>query len=186
MTERRLIFLDIDGVLAHAGSDNTLDPNCIAELDWLIDETGAEVVLTSSWRETFGVGETQRRLAAAGFRQSIAAVTPTFPRRSRSDEIDAFLANLSGPARFVILDDVPTASHLVPALVLIDDFTGLTGLEAALAKQLLTCPRSETRSVQPAPRQARAAQRAGSRERARSRAGATKLPMPRPGKTRGK
>lgn len=183
MTERRLIFLDIDGVLAHAGSDNTLDPNCLAELDWLIDETGAEIVLISSWRETFGVGETQRRLAAAGFRHSITAVTPTFPRRSRSDEIDAFLANLPSPARFVILDDVPTASHLVPALILIDDFTGITGLEAALAKQRLTCP---MRTVQPAPRQARAAPRAESRERARSRVGATKRPMPRPGRTRGK
>lgn len=166
MSDRRLIFLDIDGVLGHVGSDGRLDPSCIAELDWLIDETSAEVVLTSSWRETFGVAETQRRLAAAGFRHAISAETPTLPRRSRSDEIDAFLANMSGQARFVILDDVPTAVHLAPALVLVDDFTGLTGLEAALAKRLLSCPRALVRSVPRAPRPTRGAPRAGSQERA--------------------
>lgn len=140
--KRRIIFLDIDGVLGHEGTDGQLDPRCIAELDWLIDETGAEVVLISSWRETFGVTETQRRLSAAGFRHAITNVTPTFPTRTRSDEIDAFLAEVAEPVRFVVLDDVPTAAHLAPALVLIDDFTGLTALEAAAARQLLTCPRS--------------------------------------------
>lgn len=92
MTGRRLIFLDIDGVLGHEGSDGRLDPSCIAELDWLLDETGAEVILSSSWKETFGVAETQRRLAATGFRHTIIAVTPTLPHGTRSDEIDAFLA----------------------------------------------------------------------------------------------
>lgn len=186
MSDRRLIFLDIDGVLGHVGSDGKLDPSCIAELDWLIDETGADVVLTSSWRETFGVAETQRRLAAAGFLHMINAATPTFPQGSRSDEIDAFLAEVSCPARFVILDDVPTAAHLVPALVLIDDFTGFTGLEAALAKQLLTCPGAALRSVPRAPRPARVAPRAGSQERAPSRASAKTRPTRRPGKTLGR
>ena len=142
MNERRLIFLDIDGVLGHVGSDGRLDPRCIAELDWLIEETGAEVILISSWRETLGLAETRRRLAAAGFRGRIAGVTPSFPRGSRSDEIEAFLAVHRGAVRFVVLDDMPTSPHLAPAHVLVDEFTGLTALEVSAAKLILTCPRS--------------------------------------------
>jgi hypothetical protein len=141
MTPRPLIFLDIDGVLGHFGSDGRLDPNCIAELDWLINETGAKVILISSWRETLGLAETRRRLVAAGFRGRIAAATPSFPHRARSDEIEVFLAAHPSP-RFVILDDMPTSRRLAAAHVQIDEFTGLTALEAGAAKLILACPRS--------------------------------------------
>lgn len=141
MTPRPLIFLDIDGVLGHFGSDGRLDPKCMAELDWLIEETGAKVILISSWRETLGLAETRRRLAEAGFRGRIAAATPSFPHRARSDEIESFL-DAHPSARFVILDDMPTSPRLAAAHVQIDEFTGLTALEASAAKLILTCPQS--------------------------------------------
>jgi hypothetical protein len=141
MKRRRLIFLDIDGVLGHFGSDGRLDPRCIAELDQLIAETGAHVILISSWRETIGLAESRRRLAAAGFRGRIADATPSFPHRTRSDEIEAFLIGYPSQ-RFVILDDMPTSPRLAFAHVLIDEFTGLTALEASAAKRILMCPRS--------------------------------------------
>ncbi len=141
MKGRRLIFLDIDGVLGHFGSDGRLDPKCIAELDWLIEETGAEVILISSWRETFGLAETRRRLASVGFRGRIAGATPSFPHRTRSDEIEAFLS--AHPSQcFVILDDMPTSPRLAAAHVQIDEFTGLTALEASAARLILTGPQS--------------------------------------------
>ena len=136
---RRIIFLDIDGVLGHVGSNERLDPKCIEQLDWLIEATGAEVILTSSWRDTFGLEETQRRLAAAGFRGRLAGAAPCMPSGTRSDEIDAFLADVREPARFVILDDVPVAEHLMPNLVLVDDFVGLTSDDEALALRLFLC-----------------------------------------------
>ena len=141
MTDRRIIFLDIDGVLGHVGSNERLDPRCIEQLDWLIESTRAEVILTSSWRDVFGLEETQRRLAAAGFRGRLAGAAPCMPSGTRSDEINAFLAGLSEPARFVILDDVPVAKHLTPNLVLVDDFVGLTAIDATVAVGILTCPR---------------------------------------------
>lgn len=142
MIERRLIFLDIDGVLGHFGSDGRLDASCIAELNWLIMETGAEIVLISSWRETLGLAETRRLLAAAGFRGKIADATPSLPHRSRCDEIEAFLATLSGPVRFVILDDAPSSPRLAPLHVLVDDVVGLTALDVCAARLILTCPGS--------------------------------------------
>jgi hypothetical protein len=139
MKPRCIVFLDIDGVLAHFGSNEQLDPKCIERLDDLTEAAGAEVILTSSWRDAFGIDETQRRLAAAGARTRIAGAVPCVSNGSRSDEIDAFLVGVGEPLRFVILDDVPVAKHLKPHLVLTDDFVGLTPRDVALASRILSC-----------------------------------------------
>lgn len=140
MSHHRLIFLDIDGVLAHFGSNEQLDPSCLNELDWLIESTGAEVILTSSWRDSVGIAETQRRLTTAGLRSQLAGAAPCLPRGTRSDEIDTYLAAQTEAVRFAILDDVGVAEHLTPNLVLVDDFVGLTALDVAIAARILTCP----------------------------------------------
>jgi hypothetical protein len=137
VTPRRIVFLDIDGVLAHAGSDDRLDPACIARLDELLMTTGAELVLTSSWRDTFGVVETQTRLARAGLHGRIGDATPRLPHGTRSDEIDAYLARTGGCERYVILDDVAVEPRLRGRLVLVDDFVGLTAADVALAARML-------------------------------------------------
>ena len=51
----KLIFLDIDGVLNdrafnHDAQSSTIKPECVAHFNRVIHETGAAVVLTSSWR----------------------------------------------------------------------------------------------------------------------------------------
>lgn len=132
---RRIVFLDIDGVLAHVGSDNHLDPACIARLDELLRTTAAEPVLTSSWRDTYGVLETQARLSRAGFRGRIVDAVPSLRHQTRSDEIVAYLA--TADCQYVILDDVPVVSALRGRLVLVDDFVGLTDADVALARRLL-------------------------------------------------
>jgi hypothetical protein len=134
---RRIVFLDIDGVLAHVGSDNHLDPTCVARLDELLRTTGAEPVLTSSWRDTYGVTETQARLSRAGFRGRIVDVVPSLPRQTRSDEIAAYLSSALADQQYVILDDMPVAASLRRRLVLIDDFVGLTDADVTLATRLL-------------------------------------------------
>lgn len=140
MTERRIIFLDIDGVLAHFGSHEQLDPACIERLDRLVCTTKAKVILTSSWRDTFGLDETERRLRASGFIGRLAGAVPCLPNGTRNDEIDAFLAQLESPLHFVILDDVPVAVHLKSHAVLVDEFVGLTVLDAAAAARVLLSP----------------------------------------------
>lgn len=58
----RVVFLDIDGVLNHCDTPSGLAtdteplpipiaPECMARLNRLIDETGAKVVISSSWRK---------------------------------------------------------------------------------------------------------------------------------------
>lgn len=137
---RPIIFLDVDGVLVHAGSNEHLDPACIAELDRLIVRTRARVLLTSAWRDRYGVEGTERRLVAAGFRGRLAGAIPSLPGRSRSEEINAYLNTVSRRVRYVILDDVPVDRALLANWVHIDDVTGLTALDASLAARLLSCP----------------------------------------------
>ena len=140
MTQRRVIFLDIDGVLAHFGSNERLDPAAVERLNQLVNATGADVILTSSWRDTFGVNETERRLKTAGFTGSITGAVPCLVNGTRCDEIDAFLERLEVPARFVILDDVPVEEHLKPNAIQVDDFVGLTALDVAAAVRILVSP----------------------------------------------
>jgi hypothetical protein len=125
---RPLIFLDIDGVLNSARfiAENThgegviivdgeldatahIDPARVARLNHLVDTSGARVVLSSSWRQLFGLEKTQRSLAAKGFRYALADATARLPREQRHIEIRNYLANLGQEAAFVVLDDAEEA-----------------------------------------------------------------------------
>ncbi len=138
---RPVIFLAIDGVLAHAGSNEQLDRRCIAQLDRLIVHTRAKVLLTSAWRERHGVAGTEQRLFAAGFRGRLAGAIPSLPGRSRSQEIGAYLNTVARSLPFVILDHAPVDGALLPHLVHVDDRVGLTFADVSVAARLLGSPR---------------------------------------------
>lgn len=46
----KIIFLDIDGVLNYMGS-SVLDNTCVENLRYLVSETGAKIVLISTWKQ---------------------------------------------------------------------------------------------------------------------------------------
>jgi hypothetical protein len=125
---KRLIFLDIDGVLnsAQFRAENTngegvvivdgafdatahIDPLRVARLNRLIDTTGAEVVLSSSWRKLFGRERTQFSLKAKGFAHQITDCTVRLVGELRHVEIESYLAALGTHPRFVIFDDAEEA-----------------------------------------------------------------------------
>jgi hypothetical protein len=120
----KLIFLDIDGVLNSAeflapllggrggniaeGSFDTsahIDPQRVQRLNRLIAGTAARVVLSSSWRLAFGREKTEHSLREKGFAHALADETPRIFGGDRHAEIKAYLASLSPPVRFVVLDD---------------------------------------------------------------------------------
>lgn len=54
----KIIFLDIDGVLNHAGTEDHapggcigVDSKCVKALRLIVEATGAKIVLTSTWKE---------------------------------------------------------------------------------------------------------------------------------------
>src|SRR5713101_919674 len=93
---RRVIFLDIDGVLAPIRRWDRyvdLDPACIRVLNVIVAGAGADVVVSSTWRHGKTTAELQEMLEAKGFIGCLLDKTPTgAPGADRGDEIAAWLA----------------------------------------------------------------------------------------------
>ena len=79
---QRVIFLDIDGVLAPIrrwDRYGDLDPVCIQVLNEIVARGGADVVVSSTWRYARTVTQMQAMLDAEGFSGSVLDKTPTGP-----------------------------------------------------------------------------------------------------------
>lgn len=88
---RKVIFLDIDGVLSprwwnsDKQSDNygcLFDAKAVANLAKIIEETGAEIVISSSWKN-IGLVELQNMWRDRGLPGKLVDITPDY----MSDEI---------------------------------------------------------------------------------------------------
>ena len=105
---RRVIFLDIDGVLAPIRDWDrygNLEPACIEVLNEIVTRAGAQVVVSSTWRHGRTVAELQAMLDEGGFTGCVVDKTPAgAPGEGRGDEIAAWLAahTVGG---YVIIDD---------------------------------------------------------------------------------
>jgi hypothetical protein len=124
---RRVIFLDIDGVVAPIcqwDRYGDLDPGCIKRLNEIVAQGSAEVVVSSTWRHSMTVAQLQEALAAQGFIGSIVGITPSLGGAIRGDEIAAWLAE-HDVAGYVILDDHVDMGALRPQLVVTHPAHGL-------------------------------------------------------------
>jgi hypothetical protein len=140
---RRVIFLDIDGVLAPIrrwDRYGDLDPACVQVLNEIVWRGGAEVVVSSTWRYGKTVAELQAMLDAAGFTGYVRDKTPTgAPPTGRGAEIGAWLA-AHAVAGYVIIDDHADMGELRPRLVLTHPAHGLQPADAPPAIALLMQP----------------------------------------------
>ena len=93
--KRKVIFLDIDGVLntgwwysqmdRNTSKDKygyAFDPNAVANLKRIINETGADIVISSSWK-SFGFSELEEMWEDRGLPGKLIGITPN----SVSDEM---------------------------------------------------------------------------------------------------
>jgi HAD domain in Swiss Army Knife RNA repair proteins len=125
----RLCFLDFDGVLnsdsfwsqgRHLGPDGKerafpfshLDSNAVQLLNRIVKETGAKVVFTTTWRESWGYEPLHKLLIQMGFTGDTIGMTPVIKDVCRGEEIMAFIRahkEILGPwyeyKDYVILDD---------------------------------------------------------------------------------
>jgi hypothetical protein len=162
----KIIFLDIDGVLnsdvytdselykqATVGMSGMqvllvahhlhLDPDAIFLLNDLVKQSGAEVVLSSTWRVKYTSEQITDMLKGRGATFKVSARTPILygklsSRIPRGKEIEAYLKNLkTQPESFVIIDDHDDMLHLKPFLVQTTMKHGLTEHHVKRALEIL-------------------------------------------------
>jgi hypothetical protein len=140
---RRVIFLDIDGVLAPIrrwDRYGDLDPGCIRVLNEIVAGAGADVVVSSTWRHGRTVAELQAMLDAHGFIGCVIDKTPVGPPGAdRGDEIAAWLAG-HAVGGYVIIDDHGDVGGLRARLVLTHPARGLQPADAPRALEILERP----------------------------------------------
>jgi hypothetical protein len=158
----KVIFLDIDGVLNHERfykerherrneegalehPYSEIDITSVNNLNNLCDETGAKVVISSTWRHS-GLGYCKDVLEKVGFTGEIIDITPTHESRLRGLEIlDWIKSNeeLIGDryynfTEYVILDDDSDMLYWQRNnFLLIDRYVGLTMGDVFRAKRIL-------------------------------------------------
>ncbi|KAH9589357.1 hypothetical protein LSM04_007348 [Trypanosoma melophagium] len=141
----KIVFLDCDGVISPLAGQ-LFAPKQMSLLRHILTETGAKIVLSSSWRMTeFGRGEVSRNLVNHNMPTFIAC-TPCYSGKSRSIEILSWIeANKEqyNIVNFVALDDInlpavaPNRAFFARHAIVTNAFTGLTEADATEAIRLL-------------------------------------------------
>jgi len=150
----KVIFLDIDGVLVNDRSLRTkriyslhenCDPSCVKALNRIIASTGAEIVVSSTWRTQGPLAE-MREILNLHFEidGQVLDCTPELENFSaaRHEEITAWLGHHkpSLVESFVIIDDYDNMGPLQSRLVRTREEEGLTEDDADRAIRLLSEP----------------------------------------------
>ncbi len=134
----KVVFLDIDGVLckfignedrARAYNENEdggdfedvwlhyFDKEAVANLNYLIEATGAKIVVSSTWRISY-YKYLEKYFKHQGITGEIIGKTVRLPGEERGHEIQIYLDEHRGLIEsFVILDDDSDMAHLKSSLI---------------------------------------------------------------------
>lgn len=105
----KVIFLDVDGVLNTASllyhyGIHYIDEDLVDLFSTIVEKTGAEIVLSSTWRLKEGDrGMVSSALARRGM--EIHGATPRIHNAPRAEEIKKWLSERPEVDRYAILDD---------------------------------------------------------------------------------
>ena len=140
----KLIFLDIDGVIATPRTGNRIDRTLMERAIEIATRTGASIVISSSWKEET-LEKTLRKLPAA-LREHIVGQTPNLNNVEtlKSREIDSFLNWFERQheliENYIIIDDVYEGFSFqkIVHLVKTDTYEGLTEEDVKLAIRKLS------------------------------------------------
>lgn len=150
---KNIIFLDVDGVLNskkfikrqkyfNVGNNNFIDESRLPLLKSLVEQTGAQIVLSSSWRhDPYAVRGLKSIMSKYGLVIS-GRTNIQGNNRSRGDEILEWLQQHPDTHSFVILDDVERdMGPLSARLIQTDAYeSGLSDEDIKLAVQMINNP----------------------------------------------
>ena len=140
----KLIFLDIDGVIATPRTGNRIDRTLMERAIEIATRTGASIVISSSWKEET-LEKTLRKLPAA-LREHIIGQTPNLNNVEtlKSREIDSFLNWFERQhelvENYIIIDDEYEGFSFqkIVHLVKTETYEGLTEENVKLAIRKLS------------------------------------------------
>lgn len=145
---KRIIFLDIDGVLNHTGTPEFGDLQQklktlwimqtvnIEQLNWLVEKADAHIVVSSSWRHHFQpiMHELKAIMVEFGFKFP-ERVIDTTPRRLNDEKVIQLATrgvglkmSMSIPRGWEIFEWLEHNKDLVESFVVLDDDSPLGGL----------------------------------------------------------
>lgn len=150
---RKIIFLDFDGVLNTECYQGLLqfqgkqwqdeygaffDPKAVKHLQRIVDITGADIVIESSWKY-LGLEAMQELWRVRHLPGKIIDITPTLVGCSKGEEIAAWLSNYATQAtRYVIIDDeYVVLGSQIPYFIWTNPYEGLTEDQADRAISIL-------------------------------------------------
>jgi hypothetical protein len=142
----KVLFLDVDGVLNKIGTKERseegyigIEPDLAARVVRILDETGAVVVLSSTWRRHSNMTMEVQRALGPSIKDRWEGKTPIMGI-DRGYEIQKWIDTQSKYEQiesFCILDDNSDMAHLLPYLVQTSEFHGLTEEKADEAIKML-------------------------------------------------
>ena len=146
---QKLIFLDIDGVLNVFSSiyleendiwislEQPLNSRCLRNLQTLVDNTKADIVISSSWRILYPISSLSKMFKEVGLNINIIGQTRNLPNCIRGEEVESYLDNINYK-NYVILDDsTDFYNWQKPYLVNTDPGFGLSEIDVAKAIRIL-------------------------------------------------
>ena len=143
----KLIFLDFDGVLncdlsvSQLGTRYKFWPPSIQALNRLLSDSGALIVISSTWREHWTLKENASSLERAGLLHGRVVGKTCVSDGARGRQIDLWLNSAPYPIEsFVILDDKDDMEMHRERLVQVDPSVGFGIKEARRAVELLNRP----------------------------------------------
>ena len=151
---QKIIFLDFDGVLNTEYYQGLLqfqgkqwqdeygalfDPKAVKHLQRIIDATGADIVIESSWKY-FGLEAMQELWRVRSLPGGVIDITPSLTgNASKGEEIAAWLSeHAMSDARYVIIDDeYVVLDSQIPYFIWTNPYEGLTEDQANRAMLIL-------------------------------------------------
>jgi hypothetical protein len=159
----KIIFLDFDGVMNNElwfidrverkkiynrdeHEKDAIDPRCVDFLNKIIEDTGAKVVVSSTWRMGRSKEELQRILEVKGFKGEVVGKTDMLRGEGclRGNEIrqwqrdNAELIGKEDENRYVILDDDSDMLYWQRNnMIIVDPYCGITPRTVYKATKIL-------------------------------------------------
>ena len=133
-----ILFLDIDGVLNGHQKTGRIDQHCMANLNYVIEQTGCVIVISSSWRymipEAMNIQGFEYMLVTHGFKGKVKGITVRDEVIcKREDQILDYAKQRN--MQWAVVDDLPLQ---IDNFVRTDGQLGLQHHDAIKLIQILT------------------------------------------------